>query len=248
MLSRCCFCLVAHRFYPKSRSEGKCLSDKLLAIVQEIGYRRHKVAWLNNLGNAYHALGQVEQAIKHYEEALSIAREIDYRSGQSYQLLRLGKVLLSAGRLVEARHHCAEALVLEVPETSYQAALALGVVLLRQGDPSAGETFADAATRCRAMLDKTAGLYEPRYTLAAALVGSAICDPRWAEEGERTGLLAPALDEYRRALDNCAAPGAVGDARCDLELMRAAGVAGLEPVYELLATGATPTSDVSTDL
>jgi hypothetical protein len=84
------------------------------------------------------------------------------------------------------------------------------------------------------MLDKTARLYEPCYTLAAALVGQAVCDPRWAEEGERAGLLAPALAEYRRALENCAAPGVVQDALRDLETIRAAGVEGLEPAFELL--------------
>jgi len=114
-----------------------------------------------------------------------------------------------------------------VPETSYQATLKLGIVLLHQRDPSAGETFADAIARCRARLDKTTGLYKARYALAAALVGQAVCDPRWAEESERAGLLAPALE-------NCAAPGVVRDALRDLEMIRAAGVEGLEPAFELL--------------
>jgi len=116
------------------------------------------------------------------------------------------------------------------------AALALGVVLLHQHDPAAGKTFADAATRCQALLDKTADLYEARYALAAALVGLAVCGPRWAEEGERAELLTPALEEYRRALENCAAPGVVRDALRDLEMIRAAGVDGLEPAFELLET------------
>jgi len=70
--------------------------------------------------------------------------------------------------------------------------------------------------------------------LATALVGNAVCDPHWAEERERPGLLAPALDQYRRALEHCAAPGVVYEAYRDLEMLRAAGVAGLEPVFELL--------------
>jgi hypothetical protein len=47
-------------------------------------------------------------------------------------------------------------------------------------------------------------------------------------------LLAPALEEYRRALENCAAPGVVRDALRDLELIRTAGTEGLEPAFELL--------------
>jgi hypothetical protein len=90
------------------------------------------------------------------------------------------------------------------------------------------------AAPCQAMLDKTASLYESRYVLATALVGSAVCDPRWAEEGERADLLALALAEYQRALKNCATPGVVRDALRDLEMIRTAGIEGLEPVFGLL--------------
>jgi tetratricopeptide (TPR) repeat protein len=210
------------------------LYEESVVIAREIGYRRGEGIRLGELGHAYRTLGYVERAIKLYEEALDIAREVGDRWGESYRLLELGKALLAAREPSEARQHCAEALALDAPATSYQAALALGVVLLHQRDPTAVETFADAAARCRAMLDKTAGLYAPRYALAAALVGSVVCDPRWAEESERAGLLAPALEEYRRALENCAAPGVVHDALRDLEMIRAAGVDGLEPVFELL--------------
>jgi tetratricopeptide (TPR) repeat protein len=208
--------------------------EEALAIAREIGDRRGEGIWLDNLGNAYHDLGQVKQAIEFYKKALTIARETGDRRGESYRLLGLGKALLATGELSKARRRCVEALALEVPTTNYLAALALGTVLLHQHDPTAGETFADAAARCRAMLDKTAGLYEPRYALAAALVGSAVCDPRWVEEGEQAGLLAPALAEYRRALETCAAPGVVRDALRDLEMIRAAGIEDLKPVFELL--------------
>ena len=45
---------------------------------------------------------------------------------------------------------------------------------------------------------------------------------------------APAQAEYHRALENCSAPGVVQDTIRDLELIRAAGIAGLEPVFDLL--------------
>jgi hypothetical protein len=84
------------------------------------------------------------------------------------------------------------------------------------------------------MLDRSAGLYEPRYRLAAALVGQAICDPHWDQQSERVELLAPALAEYGQALGNCSSKGVVQDAIRDLELIRAAGIEGLEPVFEML--------------
>jgi hypothetical protein len=115
-----------------------------------------------------------------------------------------------------------------------QAELTLGIALLRQSDPAAGGAFADAAAHCQAILTKTPGLYEPLYALAAALVGEAVCEPRWAEENEQVELLAPALAEYQRALEICAAPGVVRDALWDLEMICAAGIEGLETAFELL--------------
>jgi tetratricopeptide (TPR) repeat protein len=208
--------------------------EEALAITREIGYRSGEERQLSNLGKANRALGRVDEAISFYSEALAIAREITDHRGKSYQLLGLGQALLGIGSLAEARQRCAQARDLNVPETSYRAALALAIVLFHQQDPTAGDAFADAAVRCQAMLDKTAGLHKPRLTLGAALVGHAVCNPRWADEGERPGLLAAAVDEYRRALETCAAPGVVRDALRDLEMIRAAGVTGLEPAFELL--------------
>jgi DNA-binding SARP family transcriptional activator/Tfp pilus assembly protein PilF len=208
------------------------LHEQALLAARETGSRWGEEINLGNLAKAYYDLGQVEQAIEFYENALAIAREIGDRLEESYQLLGLGRVLLTTGELTEAQQCCVEALTLEVPVTSYRAALVLGIISLREHDPAARDAFADAVARCQAILDKTTGLYEARYALTAALVGQTVCDPRWADENEQAGLLAPALGEYRRALENCAAPGVVRDAFRDLEMIRAAGIEGLEPVFE----------------
>ena len=218
--------------------------EEALNVAGEIGDRRYEGYWLHRLGIAYRALGQVERAIESHERALAIAlHEISEPRVQTRNLLELGKVLLTMGMIEEAQKLCADALDLDVPDNSYQAALALGIILLHQRAPAARETFSDAATRCRALLDKTARLYEPRYALATALVGCAACDPHWADEGDRAELLCPVLAEYRRALEICAAPGVVGDALRDLELIRAAGVDGLEPVFELLESHVSEPKD-----
>jgi len=94
--------------------------------------------------------------------------------------------------------------------------------------------FTDAITYCTDMLIKTEGVYEPHYTLATALVGKAICNPRWVDESQCLDLLIPALSEYRHALNITFAPGIVRDTLRDLELIRAAGIEGLEPVFALL--------------
>ena len=61
-----------------------------------------------------------------------------------------------------------------------------------------------------------------------------VCDRRWAEEDKRADLLAPALDEYNRALGTCREKGVVQQAIRSLELIRAADIGGLEPAFELL--------------
>jgi tetratricopeptide (TPR) repeat protein len=180
---------IAHRVMGQVEQAIKILK-RALFIARETGDRRGEAKFLGSLGSAYSALGQVERAIEFYEQAVDITLEIGDHRGESYQLLGLGRVLLATGELPEARQHCEETLSLDMPETSYQAALVLGLALLHQCDPAAGETFADAIARCRVLLGKTAGLYEPRYALAAALVGQAVCDPCWAEEGEGAGWVA----------------------------------------------------------
>jgi len=211
------------------------LHKEALAIAREIGDRAEEGRHLGNLGHVYFSRGEAKEAIKHHKEALAIAQEIGDRRVESYQWLWLGQAWLAAGGLPQAWTHCEEALTRDVPETSYQAALASGIVLLHQGGEDVGKAFEDAESRSRAMLDKTADLYEARYTLAAARVGSAVCDPRWAEESGRDALLAPAREEYQRALENCAAQGVVSDALHDLEMIQAAGVAGLESVVGILS-------------
>jgi len=205
-----------------------------LANARELEHPQNEVAWLSNLGETFYVLKQFDQAEEYFENALGIARTHRDHRGESYQLLGLGKVKLSIGNLFQAQEYCAKAWDLEITKTSYQAARTLGIIHLHQRALKARETFVAASKLCRVLLDKTAGLYEPRYALAAALVGIAVCDPRWADKNERTDLLVPSLTEYRRALENCAAPGIVADARRDLELIQAAGIEGLEPVFKVL--------------
>jgi tetratricopeptide (TPR) repeat protein len=212
------------------------LHEEALAIAREEGDRAEEGRHLGNLGHVYFSRGEAKEAIECHKKALAIARDIGHRRVESYQLLWLSQAQLAEGKLSEAQRHCEKALSLGVPETSYQAALAKGVVLLhKRNEAAAREAFAEAESRSWAMLDKTARLYEARYTLATARVGSAVCDPRWAEESERDALLAPAREEYQRALENCAAQGVVGDALRDLEMIQKVGGPGLESVMGILA-------------
>lgn len=224
---------IIHR--DKGRSEQALeLFQEALKVARKIGDRPAEIINLRNLGLVFGDLGRIQQSISFHQEALSIAQEMGLSREEGFCLLELGKALLVADDLPAARARCLEALALDMPGTSFQAGLILGIVLLRQHDPTAQETFTDAIARCHILLGRTPDLFQPRYAMAAALVGSVVCDPRWLQESERAELLTPALSEYRRAIKTCAAPGVVHDAICTLEMIQMADVKGLEPVFELL--------------
>jgi len=132
-----------------------------------------------------------------------------------------------------ARQHKLERFM-DVSETSYQAALTLGIVLLHQHEMTAENVFADAIVHCQVLIDKTQNLYKPWYVLATARVGNTVCDSCWVEKNMRIELLTPALTEFQHALEITSAPGIVQDTICDLKLIQAAGIEGLEPIFELL--------------
>lgn len=210
------------------------LCQQALEMARVESDRRGEQTWLSILGFGYQTLGQVSQALHLHGESLSIAREINDCQGQSYATLGLGKAYLTLGEFHKAQQCCEEALTLNQPDTSYQASLVLSIVLLNQHSEASIDNFTDTISRCYTILNKTADLYKVRYTLATALVGQAVCDPRWSDPTQRPNLLASALTEYRRALDITAAPGVMRDALHDLELIHATGIEGLEPAFALL--------------
>ena len=207
--------------------------NKALFVAQEIGSRRDEGAWLGCLGLVYSNQGEMIKAVSHYREALAIAREFSDRRWQNHHLIRLGQALLTIGELSEARRCCQEALDMNIAALKHRAGLTLGIVLLHQKDPTIGKIITDTIDFCQSALSKTASLYERRYILATALVENAVCDPDWKEVNRRPELLIPALAEYQKALKVCDAPGVIRQALHNLELIQAAGIEGLEPVFKL---------------
>ncbi len=211
------------------------LYSKALSIACEINDLKREVFHLGGIADVYLATGQIKRAIDSLEQAFAIACDIGNQRGQRDSSVKLSRILLTKGQLQKAYDYCEAALALEMPsEINYEVTLILGILSLHKHSSASRKTFVKTVSLCQALLDKAPGLYAPRYTLATALVGQAVCDPRWTDEGERPDLLAPALEEYHRALEITAAPGVVQDAIRDLELIQMAGIEGLEPVFELL--------------
>ncbi len=208
--------------------------EKALSIARETGARWNESSFLRTLGFIYYALGEIEQASMFFQLALDIASEIRNKLEESYSLLGLSLTSLVAKDLSTAQLYCEQVITMDMPRISNKATLVLGTIFLHQQNLGAGKAFAKASACYQSVLSKSAGSYAIHYALATALVGQAICSPRWADASQRAELLAPALAEYRRALEITSAPGVVGDAIRDLELIRKAGIEGLEPAFELL--------------
>jgi tetratricopeptide (TPR) repeat protein len=209
--------------------------EEALSFDRETGDLRGQSICLGLLGYAHFSLGQMKRAIEFYEQDLALARKIGDTWGESICLSWLARTLIATGEFSKAYELGLQVLELKMPDTVYSASLVLGIVKLHWHNPSAADFFKDTVVRCQSTLKKTGQLYyDIRYILGTALVGKAVCDPHWNEVHKQKELLAPALVEYQYALDICDARGVVQSTLRDLEVIQAAGVEGLEPVFELL--------------
>jgi tetratricopeptide (TPR) repeat protein len=201
-----------------------------LALSQAIDDRRGIAIILGRQGVLADRRRDFEAALSLHEQAWSIALELGERREQSYQLLGRGRARFGLGALDEAEADLRAARDLEMPETSYAAALALSVLLTARGGTDASESFDDTIRRCRERLDRSEGLFGARYALAIAMAGAAA----WtADASARAELLAPALHELEQAIRTCHGTGAIAAVLRDVrELARR--LDGLDPVIGLL--------------
>jgi len=80
------------------------------AAAHQIGDKGAEGAHLGNLGTAYADLGEVRQAIEHYEQALAISREIGDRRGEGNALGSLGIAYKNLGEVRRAIEYHEQAL------------------------------------------------------------------------------------------------------------------------------------------
>ncbi|MBN2002855.1 MAG: tetratricopeptide repeat protein [Anaerolineae bacterium] len=213
-------------------SAALAFHDRGLEIARAIGFWDHQGVHLNGIGKLHYISGNLEKARACYNEALTIFMRGDER-GSSYTLIGLGEVDLSQGHISEAENYFARALAMDEPCTYHHVLLKLGIVSLRSDFSRAQGYFAKVITD-RRVTDENSRLYENFYAMALAKVGLAVCDPHWLELSQRNSLLAPACAEYCQAMEISSVAGVLRDALRNLELIRDAGIAGLEPVFELL--------------
>ena len=83
-----------------------------LAAARALDHRRDEEAFLIMLGLAHHALGQVERAIRYYDEALVICQEITHRQDEGNVLGNLGLAYSALGEVGRAIEYYEQALAI----------------------------------------------------------------------------------------------------------------------------------------
>ena len=83
-----------------------------IEAARALEHRRDEEAFLNMLGLAYAALGQVQRAIGCYEQALTICREIGHRQGEGNALANLSNAYADLGEMRRAIKYYKRCLVI----------------------------------------------------------------------------------------------------------------------------------------
>jgi CHAT domain-containing protein/Flp pilus assembly protein TadD len=78
-----------------------------------VGDRGGEATTLNNIGTVYNDLGEKQQALDHFNEALTLDRAVGYRGGEATTLNNIGLVHSSLGEKQKALDHFNEALTLD---------------------------------------------------------------------------------------------------------------------------------------
>jgi tetratricopeptide (TPR) repeat protein len=83
-----------------------------LTAARKLGRGYNEVAWLGNLGLAYKAVGQVDQAIEYYEQALASAREVGDQRSEGNWLGNLGLAYRDLDQVELARQYLNQSLMI----------------------------------------------------------------------------------------------------------------------------------------
>jgi CHAT domain-containing protein/tetratricopeptide (TPR) repeat protein len=87
--------------------------SEALDLYRRSGARRMEGSTLNNIGEVYHSLGEMQKALEKYNEALPISRAIGNRSGEAAALHNIGQVYYSLGEMQKALEKLNEALLIK---------------------------------------------------------------------------------------------------------------------------------------
>ncbi len=122
-----------------------------LGAARRLGNRKNESVHLRSLGSAYHRAGELDQAVRCYEEALRIDRETGNQEGEAADLIGLANTLYRRGDIHTAADYYRHALKV-VRDLGNRLAESvclanLGTISLDEGDISQAITFYEKALR-----------------------------------------------------------------------------------------------------
>lgn len=77
-------------------------------LYRTVGDRGNEAATLSSIGSVYRGVGQPQQALDHYQQALPIHRDVGNRAGEAATLNNIAVVQFQRGELAEAREALVE--------------------------------------------------------------------------------------------------------------------------------------------
>ena len=204
-----------------------------LASSDSFGARATSAKTMGNLGWSYHELGNLKEALQHFEDAQRLSKQAGLQTDEGYWRLSAGSVKFDQGRFAEARADMLEALrqaqILRDSSTVTECFQNLALVAIREKQFAEAHHLLDQAIESNAsshdfkseqyiqLLAAQLALEEKQFGFAAKRLTELIADKRtptslrWeAEAGLATayaGLnkLAPAEAAYEHAITTIAA-------------------------------------------
>ncbi len=113
----------ANQYKPPAVAREFPQLEQVLAHYHTSGNRRGEATTLTNIGAVYANLGDQQQALRYYEQALPISREVGNRSGEAATLTNIGLVYADLGDKQQALRYYEQALPIsrEVGDRSGEA-------------------------------------------------------------------------------------------------------------------------------
>ena len=233
--------------FGERRSEGAALSNRglilqiqgrvddaeadfteSLAIARDIGDRRGDAIISGRLGFLAEGRGDYGRALVLHREAFAISQALgERREPRATSCSASARRTSDSASSMTPRTTCARAAssMCQRPATWPRWHWLLLLQQRRGSDNTAAVD--DTIRRCDERLARLAQLFGARYTRATALVATAALAADWSDEGERAALLAPAFDEYDRAVSTCPGAGIVAATISDLNRLAEGGIMGL---------------------
>jgi len=157
--------------------------------------------------------------------------------------LGCGREKMTIGNISEALTFLQHGLALDMPETSYQIALQLGIVQLHMARENAAHVFQHAALLAQNMIDKEPRLFQAHYVLALAYIGSAVSSPTWLDANNRPSMLTPGLSQLSIAKKIFAGDGFIRQVLLDLKQIERCGIEGLQDVHQAIGSDLSQLSE-----